>query len=38
VRVAEAPGTGRSVLEYAPRSPAAEAYRALAAVLDGRLR
>ncbi len=38
VRVAEAPGSGRSVLEYAPRSPAAEAYRALAAVLAGRLR
>jgi chromosome partitioning protein len=34
VRVAEAPGRGVSVLEYAPRSPAAEAYRALAGVLD----
>jgi len=38
VRVAEAPGTGRSVLEYAPLSPAAVAYRALAALLDGRQR
>jgi chromosome partitioning protein len=38
IRVAEAPGMGRSVLEHAPRSPAAEAYRALAAVVDGRLR
>jgi chromosome partitioning protein len=38
VRVAEAPGMGRSVLEHAPHSPAAEAYRALAAVVEGRLR
>lgn len=38
VRVAEAPGTSRSVLEHAPRSPAAEAYRQLAATLDGQLR
>ena len=38
VRVAEAPATGRSVLEHAPTSPASEAYRSLAAVLDGRLR
>jgi chromosome partitioning protein len=36
VKVAEAPGRGRSVLRHAPRSKAAEAYRALAAVLlDG---
>ena len=34
VRVAEAPATSRSVLEHAPRSPAAEAYRALAAAID----
>jgi len=33
VRVAEAPGRGRSVLEHAPRSKAAEAYRALAKVV-----
>jgi chromosome partitioning protein len=33
VKVAEAPGHGRSVLGHAPRSKAAEAYRALAAVL-----
>ena len=38
VRVAEAPGAGRSVLEHAPRSPAAEAYRELAATIDARLR
>jgi chromosome partitioning protein len=37
VRVAEAPGLSRSVLEHAPHSPAAEAYRALAATLEGRL-
>jgi len=37
VRVAEAPGTSRSVLEHAPRSPAADAYRALAATIDARL-
>jgi chromosome partitioning protein len=34
VRVAEAPGRGCSVLQYAPRSPSADAYRALAARLD----
>jgi chromosome partitioning protein len=34
VRVAEAPGRGMSVLAYAPRSAAAEAYRALAAALS----
>ena len=33
VRVAEAPGKGRSVLEHAPRSKAAVAYRALAKVV-----
>ena len=33
VKVAEAPGHGRSVLGHAPRSKAAEAYRALAAVV-----
>ena len=33
VRVAEAPGTSRSVLEHAPRSAAAEAYRSLASTL-----
>ncbi len=33
VKVAEAPGHARSVLEHAPRSKAAEAYRALAAQL-----
>ncbi|HET9689990.1 MAG TPA: AAA family ATPase [Acidimicrobiales bacterium] len=33
VRVAEAPGRGLSVLAHAPRSPAAAAYRALAAVV-----
>jgi chromosome partitioning protein len=38
VRVAEAPGGGGSVLQHAPRSPAAEAYRSLAAVIDERLR
>ena len=38
VRVAESPATGRSVLEHAPNSPAADAYRRLAAVLDARLR
>jgi chromosome partitioning protein len=37
VRVAEAPSTGRSVLEHAPRSPAADAYRALAATIEPRL-
>jgi chromosome partitioning protein len=34
VRVSEAPGRGRSVLEHAPTSPGADAYRALAAHLD----
>ncbi len=34
VRVAEAPGRGCSVLQHAPRSPSAEAYRALAALID----
>ena len=34
VRVAEAPGRGRSVLEHASRSAPAEAYRQLAATLD----
>jgi len=38
VKVAEAPGRGMSVLEHAPRSKSAEAYRALAKVLDGRKR
>jgi chromosome partitioning protein len=38
VRVAEAPGEGRSVLEHAPHAPAADAYRKLAAVIDERLR
>jgi chromosome partitioning protein len=35
VRVAEAPGRGCSVLEHAPRSPSAQAYRELAGVLVG---
>jgi chromosome partitioning protein len=34
VRVAEAPGTGRSVLQHARRSASAEAYRSLAAGLE----
>lgn len=34
VRVAEAPGKGCSVLKHAPRSPSADAYRALASLLD----
>jgi chromosome partitioning protein len=34
VRVAEAPGRGCSVLDHAPRSASAEAYRALAALID----
>ncbi|HEX4862593.1 MAG TPA: ParA family protein, partial [Acidimicrobiales bacterium] len=38
VRVAEAPGGGKSVLEHAPHSPAADAYRKLAAVIDERFR
>lgn len=37
VRVAEAPGRGRSVLTHAPSSPGADAYRALARQLDDRL-
>jgi chromosome partitioning protein len=36
VRVAEAPATSRSVLDHAPRSPAAAAYRALAETIDAR--
>jgi chromosome partitioning protein len=38
VKVAEAPGMSRSVLEHAPRSAAAVAYRGLAETLEGRLR
>lgn len=38
VKVAEAPGMSRSVLQHAPSSPAAEAYRALATTLAGRFR
>jgi chromosome partitioning protein len=38
VKVAEAPGRSRSVLEHASHSPAADAYRELAANLDSRLR
>jgi chromosome partitioning protein len=38
IKVAEAPGQGRSVLEHAPHSAAADAYRALAATIEGRLR
>ena len=38
VKVAEAPGRSRSVLQHAPHSPAADAYRELAATLDARLR
>jgi chromosome partitioning protein len=34
VRVAEAPGRGLSLLDYAPGSPSAAAYRALAALID----
>jgi chromosome partitioning protein len=37
VKVAEAPGLRCSVLEHAPHSPAAEAYRALAATIESRL-
>lgn len=37
VRVAESPALGCSVLEHSPRSPAAEAYRALAATIEERL-
>jgi chromosome partitioning protein len=35
VKVAEAPGRALSVLEHAPRSKSAAAYRTLAALLDG---
>ncbi|MCU1462902.1 MAG: ATPase involved in chromosome partitioning [Acidimicrobiales bacterium] len=38
IRVAEAPSLSRSVLEHAPRSAAAEAYRALAATIAERCR
>ncbi|HEX5268738.1 MAG TPA: AAA family ATPase [Acidimicrobiales bacterium] len=38
VKVAEAPGRSRSVLQHAPHSPAADAYRELAAHLDSRIR
>ena len=34
IRFAEAPEQGRCILQHAPRSPGAEAYRALAATLD----
>ncbi len=37
VRVAEAPGRGRSVLDHARRSKPAEAYRELAATIEARL-
>jgi chromosome partitioning protein len=37
VRVAEAPGTGRSVLHHAPRSKPAVAYRELAGAIEERL-
>ncbi len=37
VRVAEAPGRGKSILEHAGRSKSAEAYRALAATIEARL-
>jgi chromosome partitioning protein len=35
IRFAEAPARGKSILQHAPSSPGAEAYRALAAVLLG---
>jgi chromosome partitioning protein len=35
VRFAEAPGRGRSILEHAPRSAGAEAYRTIARLLHG---
>ena len=35
VRFAEAPGRGRSILEHAPRSSGADAYRAIARLLHG---
>jgi chromosome partitioning protein len=38
VRVAEAPGGGKSVLDHAPNSPASEAYRQLATVIEERFR
>jgi chromosome partitioning protein len=38
VRFAEAPALGRSILQHAPQSPGAEAYRALAAVVAERVR
>jgi chromosome partitioning protein len=38
IRFAEAPGQGRSILEHAPDSPGAQAYRALARDLDADLR
>ena len=37
VRVAEAPGVGKSVLEHSPRSSPAEAYRELARMLHDEL-
>jgi chromosome partitioning protein len=37
IRVAEAPGASMSVLQHAPHSPAAEAYRALAEAVEARL-
>jgi chromosome partitioning protein len=38
VRFAEAPELGRSILQHAPQSPGAEAYRALAVVVADRVR
>jgi chromosome partitioning protein len=38
VRVAEAPGEGRSVLQHSSRSPAAEAYRELATAVEEHLK
>ncbi|MGH8991933.1 MAG: ParA family protein [Acidimicrobiia bacterium] len=38
VRFAEAPGRGRSILEHAPRSAGAEAYRSIARTLHQELR
>jgi len=38
VRFAEAPGRGVSILEHAPSSAGAQAYRAVAAVLHDDLR
>jgi chromosome partitioning protein len=37
IRFAEAPARSRCILQHAPRSPGAEAYRALAAQLDARM-